>query len=261
MPNTPYKGYSVPTTGTESGTWGSDLNTNTFAVIDNNLGGIVTKTLSSSDITLTAAESQCLILRLIGTTTNQIQITTSCQGLTVIENATLGGYPVTITNGVGVSTICPNMLTSIVVFDNTNGSRAASEDIPSGTFMLFIQSAAPLGWTKQTLYNDRALRVVSGTASFGGNTAFSTIFTNRTLSVNQLPPHVHGVSDPGHIHPLPFSAKGSTSGMNSITFATSLGYNIQTDAATTGISVESTGSGANIDFAVAYVDAIVAVKN
>jgi hypothetical protein len=47
---------------------------------------------------------------------------------------------------------------------------------PSGTLMLFQQTSAPTGWTKQSTHNDKALRVVSGTASSGGTSAFSTVF-------------------------------------------------------------------------------------
>ena len=92
---------------------------------------------------------------------------------------------------------------------------------PTGTLMLFQQTAAPTGWTKQTTHNDKALRVVSGTASSGGTTAMSTALgtpsvngtvgisgapsvgnlavsvsgniSNHTLSVNQIPAHTHGV--------------------------------------------------------------------
>ena len=56
---------------------------------------------------------------------------------------------------------------------------------PSGTKMLFHQSAAPTGWTKQTTINDSALRVVSGTSGggTGGSVAFSTLFaTGKTYS-------------------------------------------------------------------------------
>ena len=43
------------------------------------------------------------------------------------------------------------------------------ELFPTGTLMLFQQTAAPTGWTKQTTHDDKALRVVSGTASSGGS--------------------------------------------------------------------------------------------
>jgi len=95
--------------------------------------------------------------------------------------------------------------------------------IPAGTVMLFAQTTAPVGWTKQTTHNDKALRVVSGTAGSGGSTAFTTAFgtpavtgtvgitgepslgnlavsisgnvavSNTTLSINQIPSHSHTI--------------------------------------------------------------------
>lgn len=95
------------------------------------------------------------------------------------------------------------------------------ELFPTGTAMLFAQTTAPTGWTKSTTHNDKALRVVSGTASSGGSSAFTTAFGtpsvsgsvggepdvgnlavsvsgnisigNTTLSVNQIPSHTHNV--------------------------------------------------------------------
>lgn len=127
MPATIYKGYSVPTPGTESGTWGADLNANTFSVIDANMGGIVTKTLSNVNVTLTAGESQNLILRLTGTLTGAVQVTTSCQGFTIIENATTGAFAVTLANGFGTPVACKQGHQSLVAFDATNGPRVISD--------------------------------------------------------------------------------------------------------------------------------------
>ncbi|MDH2341537.1 hypothetical protein [Bradyrhizobium sp. SSUT77] len=68
---------------------------------------------------------------------------------------------------------------------------------PSGTLMLFQQTNAPVYWTKQVTHNDKALRVVSGTASSGGTNAFSTIFNNpigtqnTTITVSSMPSHNH----------------------------------------------------------------------
>ena len=53
---------------------------------------------------------------------------------------------------------------------------------PSGTAMLFAQTTAPTGWTKSTTHNDKALRVVSGTASSGGSVAFSSAFISQAVS-------------------------------------------------------------------------------
>jgi hypothetical protein len=76
---------------------------------------------------------------------------------------------------------------------------------PSGTAMLFQQTSAPTGWTKQTTHNDKSLRIVSGTAGAGGTLAFSTVFGRTTsdgftLTTNEIPPHAHTVTDPTHTH-------------------------------------------------------------
>ena len=95
--------------------------------------------------------------------------------------------------------------TKIVFPDNSEQVTAATTAFPSGTVMLFVQSAAPTGWTKSTAHNDKALRVVSGSVSSGGSATFSSVFANSkstdgtTLSASQMPPHNHqanGVSGP-----------------------------------------------------------------
>jgi hypothetical protein len=83
---------------------------------------------------------------------------------------------------------------------------------PPGTRMLFQQSAAPAGWTKDVAnYNDHALRMVTGTVGNGGALDFSAAFAtgrtssqdgahshtitvnNHTLTISQIPAHVHGL--------------------------------------------------------------------
>ena len=64
----------------------------------------------------------------------------------------------------------------------TWSTPAASSAFPAGTLMLFQQTTAPTGWTKQTTHDNKALRVVSGTAGSGGTSAFTTVFTNQTPS-------------------------------------------------------------------------------
>ncbi len=55
----------------------------------------------------------------------------------------------------------------------------------SGTKMIFQQSSAPSGWTKITSsVNNKALRLVSGNVSSGGNQAFTTAFASRTPAGN-----------------------------------------------------------------------------
>ncbi|NIR61736.1 MAG: hypothetical protein GWO02_20715 [Gammaproteobacteria bacterium] len=67
----------------------------------------------------------------------------------------------------------------------------------SGTRMLFQQTSAPTGWTKQTADNDKALRIVSGAAGSGGATAFSAVFGAgkttgaHTLTTSEIASHSH----------------------------------------------------------------------
>ena len=74
----------------------------------------------------------------------------------------------------------------------------------SGTRMLFNQTSAPTGWTKDTSSTNRALRLVSGTVGTGGVNTFTgqlnaSVTTsggsvsNHTLTTAQLPAHFHNV--------------------------------------------------------------------
>jgi len=67
--------------------------------------------------------------------------------------------------------------------------------IPVGTRMLFQQTAAPTGFTKVTgaAFNNKALRIVTGTVGSGGATGFSSVFGSgktaggTALSIANLP--------------------------------------------------------------------------
>jgi hypothetical protein len=136
--------------------------------------------------------------------------------------------------------------------------------LPTGTAMMFVQTSAPTGWTKSTTHDNKALRVVSGSASSGGTTAFTSVFTSRTITTANMPTHTHTVTDPGHTHtagiyPILLSGTGGASftsgtGNNTVTAAA-------TNSSTTGITIQNAGSGTAMDFAVQYVDVIICVKD
>ena len=49
--------------------------------------------------------------------------------------------------------------------------------------MIFQQTAAPTGWTKQTTHDNKALRLVSGSVSSGGSNTFTgSLNSNVTVS-------------------------------------------------------------------------------
>ena len=63
------------------------------------------------------------------------------------------------------------------------GSGTAS--VPSGSQMLFYNSAAPTGWVKQTSLDNRALRVVSGSGGgTGGQHGFTSVFANQNVGIS-----------------------------------------------------------------------------
>lgn len=149
--------------------------------------------------------------------------------------------------------------------DATTQTTAATASIPSGTVMLFVQTAAPTGFTKSTAHDNKALRVVSGTASSGGTTAFSTVFANQTptittsglsagattLSTSQIPSHTHTV-------PV-----GNCSGSGAVSGASDSPKN--TGATGGGGSHTHTVTGSATSSAVTlnvqYVDVIIATKD
>jgi hypothetical protein len=155
--------------------------------------------------------------------------------------------------------------------------------------MLFQQTAAPTGWTKQTTHNDKSLRVVSGTAGSGGSTAFTSVFasrtptgsvsgsnsggdvSNHTLTTSQIPSHFHRVST--------IRGSGVFYGTSTITTGSQLAADpgFPSASGNNGSDVAGGGgahnhgftnpswsgsfSGSALDFAVQYVDLIIASKN
>ena len=198
----------------------------------------------------------------------------------------VGGQDVAVTDGgSGAST--------------ASGARTAFDvpQMPSGTSSLFVQTAAPTGWTKDTTHNNKALRVVTGTASSGGSLTFTTAFQARTISVSNLPSHSHSISASGttssngdHRHFVASdetTISGGGSDLNTtqaMRKANAAGAGDQdsyalkrgsieptfsrtslTGAHTHTVTVSGTsgaaGSGTPIDFSVAYVDVIIASLN
>jgi hypothetical protein len=273
MPFTVNKGLSVPTAGSLSGTWGTgdpeSLNEGVIEPLDEILGGVQSTSLSSSNVTLTAAQGRKLVQRLSGTLTANVTITNPNIGFNIYENATTGAFTVTVqyTGAVGGTVTLPQGSGAgiLLVADGINGvRRAGASALAAGTTMLFVQTSAPAGWTKVTTHNDKALRVVSGAASSGGSTAFSTVFASRTttigdttLTVNQIPAHSHVLSGTRVAED-----NNNTAGS---TFPLREGGGASQGAFSTSDEIEETGGGQShthsftaMDFAVQYVDVIIA---
>jgi hypothetical protein len=159
-----------------------------------------------------------------------------------------------------VQFVAPGTTGNILTSNGTTWtSAAAGGGFPSGTLMLFQQTAAPTGWTKQTTHDNKALRVVSGTASSGGSVAFTTAFASQgvtgtvgstTLTTAQMPSHSH--VDTG----------GSVTGSGANQYS-GLNNRVPLNTGSTGgdNSHNHSFTGTAINLAVSYVDLIIASKD
>lgn len=82
--------------------------------------------------------------------------------------------------------------------------------MPSGSLMIFGQSSAPTGWTKNISLTDRMLRVVSGAGGGSGGSALmsSGLSLAHTHSLTTIPDHTHTI--PNHSHSLTNAGSVST---------------------------------------------------
>jgi hypothetical protein len=168
--------------------------------------------------------------------------------------------------------------TTTLTLPTTSGTVDA---FPSGTKLLFQQTAAPTGWTKSTSHDNKALRVVSSTASSGGSVAFTTAFASQavsgtvgstTLTTSQVPNATggfawhggeagssawlpNGVFGGSSIYAPGYRAPGSPSGG-----ANSMG-GVTLDLGFGNGSHNHSFSGTAINLAVQYVDVIIATKD
>ena len=150
------------------------------------------------------------------------------------------------------------------------GGGTVIDMLASGTLMTFQQTSAPTGWTKQTTHNNKALRVVSGTASSGGTDNFSTVFANTstdsyTLLEADIPAHTHG-SAGAHTHGLPvFSGEGSSNVISGYSSNQNPNFILTSDSSGTHTHTSFGGDGGHShglsNFDIQYVDLIIASKN
>ena len=196
--------------------------------------------------------------------------------------------------GVDAITLTSAGAVAIPVSLTIAGQPAAA--FPSGTAMMFVQTSAPTGWTKSTTHNNKALRVVSGTASSGGTVTFTTAFASQavsgtvgstTLAATQIPAHTHSgttstASLPGsmtnvvnistarsgivsaYTNTAACSVSGTTAGhqYGTYSFNADHSHTFTTDNGTGGgQSHNHTFTGTAIDLAVQYVDVIIATKD
>jgi hypothetical protein len=216
---------------------------------------------------------------------NGTDVVNALEGISVVSGGTgletLTAESVLIGNGAAaVKFVAPGTSGNVLTSNGSAWSSAAAAAFDSGTVMLFGQTAAPTGWTKDTSnFNNSGLRVVTGTASSGGSVDFTTAFAsqtpsgtvsvsgsagNTTLSTPQIPSHTHASQD---VLGNPPTARRFVSAIS----------DTQPGVVSSGTPTQATGgggahshplsissstfSGNAINLAVKYVDVIRATKN
>lgn len=130
------------------------------------------------------------------------------------------------------------------------GSGLSLGGFAPGTVMLFVQTAAPTGWTKSTTHDNKALRVVSGSVTTGGTQGFTAVLNGTvgatTLTEAQIPSHTHSLTHYGNS-----ASPGS------------LAESTNNTVAPVTLNTAATGGGGSHTHSmdVAYVDVIIATKD
>ena len=240
---------------------------------------VISTTLDSSVVTLTGTQTltnKTLTAPALGTPASGVltnatglPLTTGVTGTLPVANGGTGATTLTannvlIGNGTGaVAFVAPGTTANVLTSDGTSwvssAPAAGGTTIPAGTVMLFAQTAAPTGFTKVTTHDNKALRVVSGTASSGGSVAFTTAFASQTPAGTVGSTTLTTAQIPAHTHPSSLFTNdcGATLSPNTMGKAAS----ILTGSTGGGGSHNHTFTGTAINLAVQYVDIILATKN
>lgn len=230
---------------------------------DDNAGTLTTGgtstayTVTSNQVFASLAAMSGHTVRLKFNATNGASPTLNVDGLGAKAIVTVTG------TAIGTATILANSIYSLTYANGSSewilDAGPTVQSFPTGTVMIFGQTAAPSGWTKSALNDDHALRLTTGTASTGGSTAFTSIMAARTIAQSNLPNVTLSVSSIT-LTADAASAKGAKVGAHAA--ASGIDFNIPdvTAAITVGGNVPLGGSGTALDFAVKYVDVIRATK-
>jgi len=275
---TPASGVVTNLTGTASininGTVGATTAT-TGAFTTVSATGVITSTLATGTAPFTVASTTQvanLNAATAGTATNATNtaITDDTTTATTV-------YPTWVTTTTGnlpqktastkLSFVPSTGTLTATAFVGSGAGLTGVGGFPSGTRMIFAQTSAPTGWTKDTTnYNNHALRVVTGSVTpSGGTVDFTTAFASQavsgtvgtsgsyTLATADIPSHLHGNS-----------IAGSFGGTSAFTTGISPGGNLNTQSTGGGGSHSHSGgtfTGTAINLAVKYLDVITATKD
>ena len=233
---------------------------------------VLTATLSPA-ITAYAA-GQLFLAKLGGTNTGWVTINYNGVGAKSVKQGSDGADQLAAGN------MTAGRL-ALLAYDGTNFQDLTAPEFPPGTKMLFQQTDAPVGWTKDAVHDDKAIRLTTGTVGTGGAVAFETAFASQTpsgtvggtaITEAQMPSHYHTLANsdsvadvlsvPGGSYPF-LTLQGNNADpydyrLNGSGSTPTLGKSGSTGSGNTHTH-SFTGNAINLD--VSYVDCIIATKD
>lgn len=123
--------FVLPTVGGDTNLWGGVLNNGVITAVDTTLAGVLSVSITSADVTLTAAQFQNAVFALTGTLTADRALiiplspnsaTVACAGRFSVDNGTAGAFNVTVKTAASGSTgvVVPQGLRAWLYSDGTN---------------------------------------------------------------------------------------------------------------------------------------------
>lgn len=172
--------------GEQSGIWGSTTNTN-WNLIEQAVAGVTTITMANSNYTLSSLngvsdEARNMVLVVNGTNSAVYQIVAPLvKKFYIVNNATSGGYAITIGGTTGSIVSIPNGVVGQVYCDGVNFFSAQTGS--AGNF--FVNGTLTAGGIADTGALSTATLTASGLATFNGNETH-----NGTATFNGTTNHV-----------------------------------------------------------------------
>lgn len=173
-----------------NGTWGTVLNTNVIALIDNALGATYAANVAgNSNVTLTTAQAGNLIHNLTGALTGNIQyiFPANTGRLLIINNSTTGAYTVTVLTSGGTGVVAAQGSNTLISLDsstntayNLSASSGLSSSLSSGNIFVGNGSNVATGVAMSgdaTLSNTGAITLATVNSTTGS-------FTNATVTLD-----------------------------------------------------------------------------
>lgn len=206
--NSPNKGYVLPATGDFPNTWGVQLDSNVFSIVDLNLGGRQAKTVAGVDITLTSTETRNLYQNLTGVLSANIALNfpATAGGFWFIRNGSTGAFTITAKPTGGSGVVLPaggGSISESLIFidpDNTRAVFAAAPNVLTTRGDLMTRDAntykrVALGAANTFIVSDGTDWAWQGAAAARTALGLGTMATQNAATVAITGGSITGITD------------------------------------------------------------------